>query len=271
MPDSSVIKYPGGKTYLAKWIIFHMPKHVTFCEPYFGGGAVMLAKSCDNISEIANDANQQLMTFWQVLKDEKLFPKLARRLEASPFCEKRWNEIKAKPWPDDPLTVAEYFFILVRQSRQGLSKDFATMTKTRTRQRMNEQVSAWISAIHGLPEVHARLQRIVLLNKPAVAVIKQLDDKDTLYYCDPPYLHSSRVTKREYGDFEMTPEQHQELLETLAGIKGKFLLSGYFTELYDKFAKKQKWRMEEKLIPNQASSKREKELKRECLWMNYKP
>jgi len=59
---------------------------------------------------------------------------------------------------------------------------------------MNEQASAWLRAVDGLPDVHQRLQRVVILNDDAVIVIRQQDGPHTLYYLDPPYLHETRAT-----------------------------------------------------------------------------
>jgi DNA adenine methylase len=153
---------------------------------------------------------------------------------------------------EDVIERAHAFFIACRQSLAG---------------RMNEQVSAWLNAIEGLPAVHARLKRVAILNRPAVEVIRQQDGPRTLFYCDPPYLHETRETTGEYAH-EMTVEQHEELLETLAGVKGRFLLSGYPSELYDRWAQRCGWRREEKLIDNKASGKREKEKKVEVVWRN---
>lgn len=38
------LKWHGGKSYLADWIISLMPKHLHYVEPYAGGLAVLLAK-----------------------------------------------------------------------------------------------------------------------------------------------------------------------------------------------------------------------------------
>jgi len=50
---------------------------------------------------------------------------------------------------------------------------------------MNEQVSSWLNAIEGLPAVHARLQRVVILNQPGLEVIRSQDGPSTIYYLDP--------------------------------------------------------------------------------------
>lgn len=135
---------------------------------------------------------------------------------------------------------------------------------------MNEQVSAWLTAVQGLPEVHTRLKQVVILNDDACKVIRQQDGPHTLFYCDPPYLHETRVSSTDY-QHEMTVGDHERLLRTLAQIKGKFLLSGYPSDLYEKYRCQYSWHVATKTIDNKASSKKEKELKAECLWMNYDP
>jgi DNA adenine methylase len=36
----------------------------------------------------------------------------------------------------------------------------------------------------------------VILNQPAIEVIRQQDGEATLFYLDPPYLHETRATLR---------------------------------------------------------------------------
>lgn len=93
------------------------------------------------------------------------------------------------------------------------------MTRNRTRGGMNEQASAWLSALEGLPEAHERLKRVVIFNDDACEVILREDDKETFFYCDPPYVHSTR--KGGSYEHEMTDSQHYDLLSTLADIKGR--------------------------------------------------
>ena len=52
----------------------------------------------------------------------------------------------------------------------------------------------------------------------------------------------------------MTVEQHTALLETLAAIKGKFLLSGYPSELYTEYAEKYDWNSTTFFVANHAAS-----------------
>lgn len=265
------IKWHGGKDYLAKWIIGHMPKHTHYVEPYFGGGSVLLQKDPQGVSEVVNDRNGALMAFWSVLQSDQGVAALQRAVEAIPFSEERFQQsLRTLPTLPDTAEFAKavHFFVVARQSRQGLCKDFATLSRSRTRRGMNEQVSSWLTAIDGLPDVHARIQRVVLYNKPAVDVIRQQDSPDTLFYLDPPYLHETRVTTGDYAH-EMSEHDHMELLETISGIKGKFLLSGYPSSIYDNHAKQQGWGSTYRHIDNKASSQKTKEKKCECLWANF--
>lgn len=266
------IKWHGGKHYLAPWVIGHMPDHQNYVEPYFGGGAVLLAKDPEGINEVVNDIDDELMNFWAVLADPSYFEPFRRLVESTPFSESIFEEVDTaayRKYAEGQVIVAAYrFFIRARMSRQGLLKDFATLSRGRTRRGMNEQVSAWLSAVDGLPDIHARLRRVAITRRPALDLIRQMDHEDTLFYLDPPYLHETRVTTNDYR-FEMTEAQHEELLKALSGIKGKFLLSGYDNALYRTSALCHGWRCETKETPNNASSAETKEIKTECLWMNF--
>ena len=146
-------------------------------------------------------------------------------------------------------------------------KDFATPT-TRTRRGMNENVSAWLTAVDGLPDVHQRLRRVEIRNMDAVKFIQQYDHANCLHYVDPPYLHETRTATKAY-QHEMTREQHHELLQAMAVIQGRFILSGYRSELYDIHAKHCGWRRVDIEIDNKSSGAKVKEKKTECLWLNY--
>lgn len=271
MTTSNPIKWHGGKSYLASWIIGHMPPHTLYREPFFGGGAVLFRKPCEGISEAVNDIDHRLTNFWNALKHDGWFEEFRRIIDATPLSEWEFNkaEFFQNPEMTGPLVAAE-FFIQYRQSRQGLGKDFATPT-CRTRRGMNENVSAWLSAVEGLPEAHARLKRVEIRNMDACEFIRKYDHTDALFYCDPPYLHETRHGNGANKDYahEMDQQDHMTLLVVLSSIKGRFLLSGYRSRMYDRATEEYGWRRVEKEIDNKASSKKSKEKKMECLWMNY--
>lgn len=276
----STLKRHGGKHYLARPIRQLQPPHVHFVDAYCGSAAVLFASDGVGVSEVINDLDGPLTLFWTVLSTPSLFACLKDRCEQTPFSETfyGWAEEVLAAWdrnelPKDAhstIEVAWAFFTVCRQSRQGLMNDFATLTKRRTRRGMNEQVSAWLTAIEGLPAVHERLKRVVVLNKPAVQVIRSEDTEQTWFYLDPPYVPSTRTVPNAYRH-EMTYEQHEELLGMLVGIKGKFSLSGYRCDLYDAYASECGWWRADIEIDNKSSSDAVKEIKTESIWMNYQP
>lgn len=283
---SNPLKWHGGKHYLAKPIVELMPPHLHFVVPFFGGGAVLFARdpnrdwyegapdydgsaSMRGCSEVVNDIDRRLTRFWEVLQDARLFRAFKRIVEATPFSEELYERLNRLGEGVTPVDDALRVFIRYRQSRQGLGKDFATLSRTRTRRRMSEQASAWLSAVEGLPEAHNRLKRVVILNHDALDVIREQDGPRTHFYCDPTYLPETRTAKDCY-EHEMTRTQHVDLLKTLERIQGTFQLSGYHSDLYDTVTNADGWRCVEFNLPNNASGKKKKERKVECLWMNYR-
>ena len=267
------IKYHGGKHYLASWIISQMPKHLHYVEPFFGGGSVLLEKNPHGTSEVVSDLDGRLTNFWRVLREPSTFEQFARVVAMTPFSNQFFNESMDRIneflyGSGIDINAAVDFFILARQSRQGLMKDFATLSRNRVRRGMNEQVSSWLSAIEGLPEVHKRLKQVVILTDDFVKIIKSQDGPNTLFYLDPPYLHETRRTVNDYK-YELSPARHEELLNLCGEMKGKFLLSGYRSQLYQDYQDEFGWSCAVKEIDNKASSAEVKEIKEECLWRNF--
>ena len=97
---------------------------------------------------------------------------------------------------------------------------------------MSGVVSRWLGSVEMLPLIAERLLRVQIENRPALEVIRLYDDKGTLFYCDPPYPHSSRRDSKAYGN-EMTDEDHSALARMLRRAKGKVAVSGYRCDLMD--------------------------------------
>lgn len=265
MTTASPIKRHGGKRYLAARIVAMLPPDAThYHEPFFGSGAVLFAKPQAG-SETVNDLDGNLIAFWQALRDPMQFERLRRYLELTPMARHEFEVAKLSS--DDPVVRAARFFIRNRQSRQALGRDYATPT-SRLRRGMNEQVSAWLSAVDGLPAAFERLRTVEIDCLPAVDSIRRRDHAACVHYVDPPYLHSTRTATAAY-EHEMNEQQHVELLECLSTLKGKFLLSGYPSRLYAEYAAQYGWEAVTFDLANHASSNAQKHRKHETIWANY--
>lgn len=280
------LKWHGGKFYLAKKIIGLAPPHLHYVEPFAGGLQVLLAKESWGVSEVVNDVHGDLTSFWRVLQNEETFARFRRRIEAMPFSEFEYREAAAAiaggPGPGaaagpphgaesaradaDPVDRAAAFFVACRQSLAGRMNAFTAITKTRLRREMNNEVSAWLTCVDGLPKVHARLRRVLILNQNALDVVRRQDGPLTWFYLDPPYLDETRTVPDVYAH-EMSRDQHVELLETLGTLQGRFALSGYRSRLYDDAAQRFGWTLHEFELPNQAASGAVKRRMIECVWV----
>jgi DNA adenine methylase len=261
------LKWHGGKYYLAPDIVALMPPHLHYVEAFAGGLSVMLAKDPEGVSEVANDCHGPLTNFWRVLQRDETFARFQRVLQATPFSETEWQDA-AEEVSDDPVENAVRFFIRCRQSLAGRMRGFATLTRRRTRRGMNGENSAWLNAVDGLPAVYNRLRRVVILNRDALDVIRQQDGPDTLFYLDPPYLASTRTSDDVYS-CEMSDQQHADLLDLIRKCRGKVMLSGYASELYD--GRLSDWSRHEFEVPNQAAGGKTKRRMTEVLWCNFEP
>jgi DNA adenine methylase len=263
------LKTPGGKAFLAKRIIDLFPPHTHFCEPFFGGGAVLLNKDPEGISEVVNDIDGGLTNFWRVLQDKHMFEEFSRIVEAMPLSRAEWNQSHYSIYQISLVNRAVNFFVNARQSRAGDQKAFTSLTRTRTRRGMNGNVSEWLGAVEGLAAVHARLKRVVIENLPALKVIRREDTPGTLIYADPPYLHETRASKNLYRH-EMTKEDHEEMLMALTKVKGMVVLSGYPSDLYREILEEWAgWRFVDFDIANHQSGGSSKRIMTERCWLNY--
>ena len=275
------LKWHGGKHYLAPRIIELMPKHLHYVEPYCGGLAVLLNKDPydarhqwgkksyeQGISEVVNDIYHPLQNFWDVLKGEETFGEFQRVVEATGFSETEFRRAKdrMKPTKDADVEAAVAFFVRCRQSRAGGFKVFATLSRNRTRRRMNEQASAWWNAVEKLGNVHARLKGVVILCRDALDVIGQQDGPKTLFYLDPPYVESTRATTGTY-EHEMNEADHRQMLETIRACEGAVMLSGYPNKLYDKTLRD--WNRHDFEIDNKVAGGGEKRIMTESVWCNF--
>ncbi len=88
-------------------------------------------------------------------------------------------------------------------------------------------------------------------------------DADALVYADPPYLLSTRSKKKIYR-FEMTDRDHRRLLEQLAALDCRVMLSGYPSRLYKTTLKG--WHFFSRKVITRGRT-----LRTEGLWCNFDP
>lgn len=255
----------GGKFSHLNWLLPLLPECHHYCEPFGGSAAVLLNRPPSPV-ETYNDIDGEVTNFFRVLRDQK--DTLTEAIGLTPFSrEEFYLSISNKGEEVSDLECARRFFVRARQARTGLAQTASlgrwANCKNTSRAGMSGVVSRWLGSIEDLPAIALRLLRVQIENRPAVEVVKLYDHRDTLFYCDPPYVHASRGDSKAYG-FEMTDAEHRQLAGTLRGVKGKVAVSGYRCDLMD--ALYQDWRCLE-APPKTCHSV--KKVRCEALWMNY--
>ena len=98
-----------------------------------------------------------------------------------------------------------------------------------------------------------------------IAVEEVLTGRKVFTYMDPPYLHSTRTSKKRYP-FDFTREQHTNLLQLASQLPGMVAISAYPNRLYDQtLIEVHGWRKIEFTAQTRGGGRTE------ALYMNYDP
>jgi len=264
-----VFGWYGGKFSHLEWLLPLLPPAHHYCEPFAGSGAVLLNRDPSAV-ETYNDIDGEVVNFFRVLRNQP--DELARVIALTPFSREEFHRAIAGLPADMPaatraLERARQFYVRARQARTGLAQT-ATLgrwanCRDTSRSGMAGVVSRWLGGVEGLSDIGERLIRVQIENRPAVDVIRLYDGPATLFYCDPPYLHTTRGDIKAYR-FEMDEQEHIRLAAALHGCKGKVALSGYRNTLMDRLYSD--WR---RFDADAKQCHSVKKIRRECLWMNY--
>ena len=258
----------GGKYSHIDWLLPLLPECHHFCEP-FGGSAAVLLNRKPAMVETYNDIDGEIVNFFSVLRNQK--NKLVQAIGLTPFSREEFA-IACNIDPEiNELERARRFFIRARQVRTGLAQTASlgrwANCKNTSRGGMSGVVSRWLGSIEMLPEIALRLLRVQIENRPANDVIKLYDSPDTLFYCDPPYVHKTRGDSKAYG-YEMTDEDHRQLASVLNNIRGKAAISNYDCVLMNELYPSGHWY---KTVGPNKTNHATKGIRQEVLWTNYEP
>lgn len=227
------MRYHGAKYRLANWIVSFFPEHFVYVEP-FGGAAGVLIQKQKSKSEVYNDLDSDIVNVFRVLRDCVLSEKLFEALSLTPFSREEFEDARKRS--TDPVERARR--VLIR-AHMGFGSAGATghITGFRgdSRRSGGNGSHVWSKYPDVIRDLRERLCGVIIENRPAVEIIEMHDSKDTLFYVDPPYVHSTRSigSNRGYYRHEMTDDDHEKLLDVLLKVDGYVVLSGYSTRMYD--------------------------------------
>ena len=286
---TSILKYPGGKFFLAKKICDQLKTSLTnvrdpvYVEGFSGGLSVLLNLDVD-CKKCAFDLDQELIRAWMTIRD---FPKdLQKTLKLKGFQYSQDNFVKRLQDLEyerqliedgggliDFIKYAANYIFVNRCSRSADMKTFGT--STRLRGGRNEYLNAYENAVDNLPLTAKRLKNVHFEAGDYIQLMEKhgLDKNPSVVsYVDPPYVQSTRTSKNVYK-YEMAiqgdgPETtHEDLWIFMGRSACTHYLSGYDCEEYEKWSKI--WNAQvvfRKEIANHACQKKIKSRRQEILW-----
>lgn len=233
------VRWHGGKFLMSRQIIPYLPDHRLYTEAFGGGAGVLLHKPRSH-AEIYNDLDDDIVGLFRVLQDPAQACRLIDLLRLTPFARREF-ELAYEP-SDDPVERARR---LVVRSFMGFGSNAHSSTQrghqsTGFRSNSNRSGTTPAQDWQNLPDAYTaiveRMRGVVIEHRDAMIVLKRHDAPTSLHYVDPPYVHDTRSMfkggKSAYKH-ELDGVGHALLLETLLGLVGMVVLSGYAHKLYD--------------------------------------
>jgi DNA adenine methylase len=226
------ISYYGGKQNLVSQILPLIPKHVTYVEPFVGGGAVFWGKTKSEV-EVINDTNRELINFYEILQND--FIDLEKMIRISLHSRSLHNDatvVYNNPHMFGRTKRAWALWVLAALSFSSkLDGNFGyDRKKGTTSLKVKSKRTSFTE------ELAIRMQEVQVECTDALRVISSRDNENAFHYCDPPYYNSDCG---HYDGYSL--EDFKGLLELLSGVKGKFLLSSYPSDILTEFISEYKW------------------------------
>lgn len=249
-PLRSPLRYPGGKSRVAKLLAPFVPPHEEYREIFFGGGGLFFHKPKARRNWI-NDLHPGLYAFWKTLRDNyDAFAALCREQDASDLRAtfqkwiNRFDLMKATA--DDALLerAVQYYFI-----NRTVWTGRVVYDPARRSRLYFSNPEGWGNLEKKLAHLRAcseKLQGVRITNLPFQDCLADATP-ETLIYADPPYYRDSLDTpcsKLYEGHFAI--EQHG-LFRDLAAASPAMIMISYddCAEVRKLYGDSNRWRFAE--------------------------
>lgn len=224
----SPIRWIGGKGMLVGKLLPLLPPHKHYVEVFGGGASVLFAKPPCGGVEVYNDVDEGLVGFFRVLRDPKKFRKFKRLVALIPYsraeynlCRKTWREQK------DEVERALRWFVVARMSFSGHFAHSFGSDVTETRAGMVKSCYTWNAIRAQIERAHERIRTVQIEHMDWSFILARYDAPGYLAYCDPPYLHGTRASRRKLYSHELDEGEHEALVSALLEYPAMAVVSGY--------------------------------------------
>lgn len=264
-----MIPYMGGKSRIAGWIVSNFPadyERMSYCEVFGGGGWVLFKKERSDL-ETYNDLNSHLVNLFKIIRDN--YEEFRHKAEWSLHSREMYFEARKKLQDDVFLNDIEKAITYAIDRVQAFSGGKSGWGYLVTADKLFN--GKWLPFVKRLEAVNARLKSVQIECLDFEKLIDKYDNKNALFYLDPPYYNAEFYYNRFNVLFEKS--DHKRLADILKLIKGKYILSYYDNEHIRKLYKGKRIISKETSIHalgcTRQSANRTKPKATELLIMNY--
>ena len=231
----SPLRYPGGKSRLAKFIaLLCRDNEITdtgghYVEPYAGGASVALFLLLNrHVSEITiNDSDRAIYAVWHaILHDTDRFISKIRRVKINEDTWRKCREIQKQKDTASLFALGFSTFFLNRTNISGIIDGgmiggFKQGGNYKIDCRFNKQ-----ELIQRIRTIAAEKRSIHLYNLDALDLIKRIQNESsasTIFYFDPPYYLKGESLYLNYYKYS----DHKDVSEAIRSIKNSRWLVSY--------------------------------------------
>jgi DNA adenine methylase len=159
-----------------------------------------------------------------MLRCKRKSRQLIRQLRLTPYHEHEYSLAWSGDLSKDPTERARQIFVQLRMAFGGLGS--RGVRPGFGFGKSSSKSKSTLACIEQLGSIVERLRSVTVMCRCGIEVIKRFDGPDSLHYCYPPYVQSSRTKGAGYLH-EMSDEDHCRLADVLNNAQGKVVLSGY--------------------------------------------
>jgi len=218
---NSPFKWVGGKSRLRKAIISLLPQHTCYVEPFAGAAWVLFGKTPSDV-EVLNDIDQELVTFFRVVKEnpQELIESFKWELVSRSEFERLAN---LDPHQLSEIQRAHRFYYLIMAGWGGELDYPRFATSITDGGHGNRLIGALKTLESRLEPVHNRLRTVIIENLSWEECIDRYDRQGVVFYLDPPYPGNGC----NYAHNMRSWDEHEKLIARLKKVRSKWILSSY--------------------------------------------
>jgi len=228
VPQRSVFRYPGGKTwlvpYIRQWLASLSIRPAEFVEPFAGGGIVGLTVAFEQLAQKVTllELDDQVAAVWQIILSEH-GPELADRIVKFKFTTATVEQTLAQP-AKKLLDKAFQTILRNRVNRGGILASGAGRVKHGESGKGLQ--SRWypLTLKKRILDIVAIRERIHFIHGDGLKSLKQNATRpNSVFFIDSPYTAGGkRAGSRLYTHADL---DHPELFRVASGLKGDFFMT----------------------------------------------